>query len=65
MTSDAQAELEAAGKQLAEADAARAAAMERITAAVQAAHACEVPIAHIANATGLSRVTIYRLLEKD
>lgn len=55
-------ELQAAGVQLAAADAARAVAIERITAAVRRAHAEGVPITEIMREAGISRPTIYRML---
>lgn len=54
----------AAGEELAAADAARAKALEHLTAALQAAEG-EVGVRELARLSGVTRVTVYRLLEKS
>lgn len=60
--SDVREQLAAAGKRLAEADAARAAAIEEIAAAIKAGHG-DVTTKEMVELAGVTRVTAYRLLE--
>jgi hypothetical protein len=63
-TDDLRAELEAIGARLAAADEARASAMTDLRRVARAAHAGDlVPIKHIAELAGVTRPTIYKLLE--
>lgn len=60
---EARLELAAAGRALAEADQARAAALQRIAAAMKAGVG-ELNVKEMAELAGVSRVTAYRLLER-
>lgn len=57
-------QLKAAGERLAAADAARATALVDVRKAVRAAHGT-LPIAEIARLAGISRPTVYSMLEND
>lgn len=57
------AKLKAAGKRLAAANAARDAAMADVAKTVKAAHG-QVPVKTIAEIVGVTRPTVYALLEK-
>jgi hypothetical protein len=61
---DLRAELEAAGAARAAAEAARAEAMDRIASAAHYAEAHGVSIAEIARLAGVTRTTIYQLLDR-
>ena len=64
MTSDElRAELEAVGRRLAAADTERSAAMAELKCLVRLAKGDQVPIQQIAQLGGVSRVTVYRILE--
>lgn len=63
MSDQLRAELEAAGRDIAAAEAGRAKALERVAIAVKAAEG-EVPIREMARLTGVSHVTLYKMLEK-
>ncbi|WP_235739012.1 hypothetical protein [Nocardioides alcanivorans] len=60
---DIRTRLEAAGARYAEADRAREDALAELAAVMQSARD-EVPIAQMARLGNVSRVTVYRLLEK-
>lgn len=59
------AELDEAGQQLAEADAARDEAIRRVAAAVRLAHADGVSPTEMMRRTGVSRPTIYRMMRES
>ena len=62
---DVREQLEAAGRRLRAAEDARAAAMAEIVDLARRAQAADVPIRQIALLSGVTRPTVYRMLEGD